>query len=216
MLRKVIYKISLKFLSKRIVKNPFDNRQRKNTLPLLFGFYIKKNNLIKNKVLLTMKRIKENFINIVLFEPEIPANTGNIGRLCVGLDIKLHLIEPLGFKLTAKEIKRAGMDYWKNLDIERYSSLDDFFGKTKSNNIGNISFYFASTKATKSYFDIKYCDGDYIIFGKESAGLPDVFHSFYKERGISIPMSGKIRSINLSNSCAIIAYEALRQLTMNN
>ena len=159
-----------------------------------------------------MKKIMKEFINIVLFEPEIPANTGNIGRLCVGLDIKLHLIEPLGFKLTAREIKRAGMDYWGDLNLERYSSLDDFFMKTKSNTVDSVNFYFASTKAQRSYLDIKYKKGDYIIFGKESAGLPNVFHTFYKERGISIPMSGKIRSINLSNSCAIIAYEALRQL----
>ena len=160
-----------------------------------------------------MKTIKKEFINIVLFEPEIPANTGNIGRLCVGLDIKLHLIEPLGFKLTAKEIKRAGMDYWKDLKLVRYSSLEDFFEQTKCSNPNLLNFYFASTKANKNYFDIKFSLGDYIIFGKESAGLPEVFHDKYKEQGVTIPMSKKIRSINLSNSCSIIAYEALRQLS---
>ncbi len=159
-----------------------------------------------------MKEIKKKFVNIVLFEPEIPANTGNIGRLCVGLDIKLHLIEPLGFKITAKEIKRAGMDYWNKLEFERYNSLNDFFDKTELLNNRSNNFYFASTKASKTYFDVKYEVGDYIIFGKESAGLPEVFHTKYSKQGVIIPMSRNIRSINLSNSCAIIAYEVYRQL----
>lgn len=150
-----------------------------------------------------------SFVNIVLFEPEIPANTGNIGRLCVGLNVRLHLIEPLGFKLTGKEIRRSGLDYWEHLDYTRYQSVDDFFEKN-----GDKNFYFASTKATKLYTDVTYKEGDFIIFGKESGGLPEIFHTKYKERGITIPMTGKIRSINLSNSVAIVAYEAFRQINL--
>lgn len=150
----------------------------------------------------------EHWINIVLFEPEIPANTGNIGRLCVGVRAKLHLIEPLGFSLDEKEVKRAGLDYWKDLKIQVYKSLDDFFEQNDA-----VNFYFASTKATQSYSDIKYEKNDYIIFGKETAGLPEKFHKEFKNRGITIPMSVLVRSINLSNSCAIVVYEAYRQLS---
>ncbi len=150
----------------------------------------------------------EHWINIVLFEPEIPANTGNIGRLCIGARAKLHLIEPLGFSLDEKEVKRAGLDYWKNLELQVYTSLDEFFEQNKK-----INFYFASTKATKSYTDVKYKENDYIFFGKETAGLPEKFHKKFKDRGMTIPMSNHIRSINLSNSCAIVLYEAYRQLS---
>ena len=147
-----------------------------------------------------------HWINIVLFEPEIPANTGNIGRLCVGMKAKLHLIEPLGFSLGEKEVRRAGLDYWKKLKFQVYTSLEDFFNKN-----GNINFYFASTKATKNYTEIRYKPNDYIFFGKESGGLPNFFHNEFKQQGFTIPMSELIRSINLSNSCAIVLYEAYRQ-----
>ena len=151
----------------------------------------------------------KKWLNIVLFEPEIPANTGNIGRLCVGLNIKLHLIEPLGFKMTSKTVKRAGLDYWEYLSYDKYSSLEDFFSKNE-----NINFYFASTKATKLYSEVEYKENDYIIFGRESAGLPEIFHTKYKEKGITLPMPGEVRSINLSNSCAVCAYEAYRQISL--
>ncbi|MBN2788794.1 MAG: tRNA (cytidine(34)-2'-O)-methyltransferase [Candidatus Delongbacteria bacterium] len=151
-----------------------------------------------------------HWLNIVLFEPEIPANTGNIGRLCVGLKAKLHLIEPLGFSLEQKEVKRAGLDYWKNLKLQVYSSLEDFLKVNK-----NISYYYASTKASKPYTAVKYQLNDYIFFGKESGGLPEIFHKYHSEKGITLPMSDQIRSINLSNSCAIILYEAFRQLSSN-
>ena len=150
--------------------------------------------------------MKNHFLNIVLYQPEIPSNTGNIGRLCVGLNSKLHLIEPIGFKITNKMLKRAGLDYWEKLDLEIYSSLEDFFEKN-----AEINFYFASTKAEKIYYDAEFGKGDYIVFGKETGGLPEVFHSEHKNRGLTIPMSEKIRSINLCNSVAVIMYEALRQ-----
>ena len=150
----------------------------------------------------------DHWINIVLFEPEIPANTGNIGRLCVGLKAKLHLIEPLGFSLDEKKVRRAGLDYWKNLELQVYRSLEDFFDKNQ-----NINFYFASTKATKSYTEVQYKQNDYIFFGKETAGLPEKFHNKFKDKGLTIPMSDLIRSINLSNSCAIVLYEVYRQLS---
>jgi len=150
--------------------------------------------------------MQNNFLNIVLYEPEIPYNTGNIGRLCVGLNSKLHLIEPLGFKITDKMLKRAGLDYWDKLDLEIYSSLESFFEKNK-----NINFYFASTKAERSFYKAEFKKGDFLIFGKETGGLPDKFHTAYKNRGLTIPMSDKIRSINLCNSVAIFMYEAHRQ-----
>ena len=150
----------------------------------------------------------DHWINIVLFEPEIPANTGNIGRLCVGLKVKLHLIEPLGFSLAEKDIRRAGLDYWEKLELQVYTSLQDFFEKNE-----NINFYFASTKATKNYTDVAFKTNDYIFFGKESAGLPKKFHNEFKDKGITIQMSDLIRSINLSNSCAVVLYEAYRQLS---
>jgi tRNA (cytidine/uridine-2'-O-)-methyltransferase len=149
----------------------------------------------------------KNFLNIVLFEPEIPYNTGNIGRLCVGLNSKLHLIEPLGFKITDKTVKRAGLDYWPKLDLSVYSSLDHFFAVNK-----NINLYFASTKAVQNHYDVKYRKGDFILFGKESGGLPQIIHERYGRTGIKIPMSESIRSINLCNSVAIIMYEAYRQI----
>ncbi len=145
-------------------------------------------------------------LNIVLFEPEIPYNTGNIARLCVGLNCRLHLIEPLGFKLTDKMVKRAALDYWDYLDYRVYSSLENFFMENSDKD-----FFFASTKAGTVYYDIKFRYGDFIFFGKESGGLPEIFHSLHNDKGILIPMTDKIRSLNLCNSAAVIMYEALRQ-----
>jgi tRNA (cytidine/uridine-2'-O-)-methyltransferase len=150
------------------------------------------------------------FLNIVLFEPEIPYNAGNIGRLCVGLDSRLHLIEPLGFKITDKMIKRAGLDYWDKLDLKIHTSWEAF-----CNSEGRPEFYFASTKAKRSFYDVKFAKGDFILFGKESAGLPEFFHNAHYDKGIKIPMSEDIRSINLCNSAAIIMYEAYRQIFGN-
>lgn len=145
-------------------------------------------------------------INIVLHEPEMPANTGNIGRTCVATGSVLHLIEPLGFRLNEKEIKRAGLDYWEKLDVRRYVNFEDFLER---NNYPVI--YMATTKSKQTYIDVTYEEGAYIMFGKESAGIPEELLLEYKETAIRIPMLPDIRSLNLSNSVAIVAYEALRQ-----
>lgn len=149
-------------------------------------------------------------MNIVLFEPEIPANTGNIGRTCVATGTRLHLIEPLGFRLTEKEIKRAGMDYWKDLDVTCYVDYEDFLRKNP-----DAVIYMATTKAKHNYTDVKYDDNAYIMFGKESAGIPEEILVENEEHCIRIPMLSSIRSLNLSNSVAIVLYEALRQGDFN-
>ncbi len=145
-------------------------------------------------------------LNIVLFEPEIPANTGNIGRTCVATGTRLHLIEPLGFRLNEKEIKRAGMDYWNQLDVTRYINYEDFLEKNPGAKI-----YMATTKGPNVYSDAKFEPDCYIMFGKESAGIPEEILLQNKENAIRIPMIGDTRSLNLSNSVAIVLYEALRQ-----
>lgn len=145
-------------------------------------------------------------INIVLLEPEIPANTGNIGRTCVAAGARLHLIEPLGFRLGEKEIKRAGLDYWDKLDVTIYSDFNDFLEKNPGAKI-----YMATTKAQHVYSDVQFEEDAYIMFGKESAGIPEEILLDYKDTAIRIPMIGDIRSLNLSNSVAIVLYEALRQ-----
>ena len=145
-------------------------------------------------------------LNIVLFEPEIPANTGNIGRTCVATGTKLHLIEPLGFRLNDKTVKRAGMDYWQHLDVTRYDDWEDFLEKNP-----HAKIYFATTKAKHVYTEVEYEPDAYIMFGKESAGIPEEILVKYPEQCIRIPMIGETRSLNLSNSVAIVLYEALRQ-----
>ncbi|NLL72267.1 MAG: tRNA (cytidine(34)-2'-O)-methyltransferase [Clostridiales bacterium] len=145
-------------------------------------------------------------MNIILLEPEIPANTGNIGRTCVATNTKLHLIEPMGFRLSEKHLKRAGMDYWKSVDLAVYDNYQDFLEKNN-----NPKIYMATTKAVKSYTEVKYESDCYIMFGKESAGIPEEILLSNKENCIRIPMVGDIRSLNLGNSAAIILYEALRQ-----
>lgn len=145
-------------------------------------------------------------LNIVLYEPEIPANTGNIGRTCVATGTRLHLIEPLGFRLDEKSLKRAGMDYWKDLDVTTYIDFNDFMEKNPGAKI-----YMATTKAPNVYTDVEYEPDCYIMFGKESAGIPEEILVEHKEDSIRIPMIGDIRSLNLGNSVAIVLYEALRQ-----
>ncbi len=145
-------------------------------------------------------------LNIVLHEPEIPANTGNIGRTCVAANARLHLIEPLGFRLNEKNLKRAGMDYWKDLDVTTYIDFNDFMEKNPGAKI-----YMATTKAHKVYTDVQYEPDCYIMFGKESAGIPEEILVNHEEDCIRIPMLGDIRSLNLGNSVAIVLYEALRQ-----
>ncbi len=145
-------------------------------------------------------------LNIVLLEPEIPSNTGNIGRTCVAIGASLHLIEPLGFHLSEKALKRAGMDYWQDLQVFRYLDYADFLNK----NPGARIFY-ATTKGAKVYTDAVYEDDCFIMFGKESAGIPETILQKNPETCIRIPMLDETRSLNLSNSVAVIAYEALRQ-----
>lgn len=145
-------------------------------------------------------------LNIVLYEPEIPANTGNIGRTCVATGTRLHLIEPLGFKLNEKSLKRAGMDYWKDLDVTTYIDYQDFLEKNP-----RAKIYMATTKAHKVYTEVDYESDCYIMFGKESAGIPEEILVEHEEDCMRIPMNGDIRSLNLGNSVAIVLYEALRQ-----
>ena len=145
-------------------------------------------------------------LNIVLFEPEIPANTGNIGRTCVATGTRLHLIEPLGFRLNEKSIKRAGMDYWEHLDVTRYINFEDFLEKNP-----NAKIYMATTKGQHVYTEVNYEPDCYIMFGKESAGIPEEILVKHPDNCIRIPMLSEIRSLNLSNSVAVVLYEALRQ-----
>jgi tRNA (cytidine/uridine-2'-O-)-methyltransferase len=145
-------------------------------------------------------------LNIILHEPEIPANTGNIGRTCVATGTKLHLIEPLGFLLNDKTVKRAGMDYWDKLEVYRYDDWNDFMEKNP-----NAKIYFATTKGKHVYSDVKYESDCFIMFGKESGGIPEEILVEHPDECIRIPMVGETRSLNLSNSVAIVLYEALRQ-----
>mgnify|MGYP003376598185 CR=1 FL=1 len=145
-------------------------------------------------------------LNIVLYEPEIPANTGNIGRTCVATGTRLHLIEPLGFRLDEKSIRRAGMDYWKDLDVVTYVNWQDFCGKKP-----DAKLYMATTKARHVYTEVSYEPDCYLVFGKESAGIPEEILKEHPDTSVRIPMIRETRSLNLSNSVAIVLYEALRQ-----
>lgn len=145
-------------------------------------------------------------MNIVLYEPEMPLNTGNIGRTCVATGTRLHLIEPLGFKLNEKAVRRAGLDYWDKLDVAVYCDFQEFLDKNPGAKI-----YMATTKAAKAYTDAAYEPGCYLMFGKESAGIPEEILVKNWENCVRIPMWGDIRSLNLANSVAVVLYEALRQ-----
>ena len=147
-------------------------------------------------------------LNIVLVEPQIPQNTGNIARTCAATGARLHLVEPMGFKVDDKKLKRAGLDYWHLLDITYYENLDDFFKKNENSN-----FYYFSTKAQNIYSDVEYPDNAYLVFGKETAGLPEELLFANPERCVRLPMidNSDARSLNLSNSVAIGTYEVLRQ-----
>ena len=155
-------------------------------------------------------------LNIVLHEPEIPANTGNIGRTCVATGSRLHLIEPLGFQIDEKAVRRAGLDYWKDLDVITYKNFEEFLErnpalKMDASGKSATARYMATTKARHMYTEVAYEQDCYIMFGKESAGIPEEILLDYEDTAIRIPMVGDIRSLNLSNSVAIVTYEALRQ-----
>lgn len=145
-------------------------------------------------------------MNIVLYEPEMPLNTGNIGRTCVATNTRLHLIEPLGFKLSDKAIRRAGLDYWEKLDMTVYCDFSEFLEKNPDARI-----YMATTKARKVYTEAAYEPDCYLMFGKESGGIPEELLLKNQENCVRIPMWGEIRSLNLANSVAVVLYEALRQ-----
>lgn len=145
-------------------------------------------------------------MDIVLYEPEMPANTGNIGRTCVATGTRLHLIEPLGFKINEKSLKRAGLDYWDKLDVTVYADFGDFLERNPG-----AKLYIATTKARKVYTDVQYEPDCYLMFGPESRGIPEELLVRFPETCVRIPMWGDIRSLNLSNSVAILLYEALRQ-----
>ncbi|NOZ12318.1 MAG: tRNA (uridine(34)/cytosine(34)/5-carboxymethylaminomethyluridine(34)-2'-O)-methyltransferase TrmL [Acidobacteria bacterium] len=151
--------------------------------------------------------MKQPLFHVVLVEPEIPQNTGNIGRLCVGSRCSLHLIKPLGFSLEDRYMKRAGLDYWKYLDWHLHDSFEAFMEKMHPER-----FYFFSKKAVKNYWDVSFQRGDALVFGKETLGLPESFIKNYPEQSLRIPMPGETRSINLSNSVAVAVYEGMRQL----
>lgn len=150
-------------------------------------------------------------LNIVLVEPEIPQNTGNIARTCAATGATLHLVEPLGFSIDEKHVKRAGLDYWQYLNLKTYKNLDEFLEINKDKKM-----FFATTKADKTYCDVCYEDDCFIVFGKETKGLPEELLYERMETAVRIPMINDARSLNLSNSVAIIAYEALRQLDFFN
>lgn len=145
-------------------------------------------------------------LNIVLVEPEIPQNTGNIARTCAATGARLHLVRPMGFEVDDKKLKRAGLDYWYLLDITYYENLQDFFEKNPDG-----KFYYFSTKAQKRHSDVSYPDDAYLVFGKETKGLPEELLMENKEACVRIPMIDDARSLNLSNSVAIAVYETLRQ-----
>lgn len=146
-------------------------------------------------------------LNIVLIEPEIPQNTGNIARTCAAIGAKLHLVHPLGFDISEKAVKRAGLDYWDKLEIVEYKNIKEFKEFAKDKNI-----YLLSTKAANVYTDVKYVDDSYLVFGPETRGIPEDYILDNFDKAVRIPMRNNIRSLNLSNSVAIVAYEAERQL----
>jgi tRNA (cytidine/uridine-2'-O-)-methyltransferase len=146
--------------------------------------------------------------HIVLHEPRIPGNVGTIGRLAFALNCTLHLIKPYGFgEITEKEVRRAGLDYWFDLDVREYGNIEEFWKK----NPLNERHFFATTKTKQLYFDMKFQKGDYFYFGREDAGLPEDLLSLHEKGCITIPMTNDARSLNIANSVSIVAYEALRQ-----
>ena len=145
-------------------------------------------------------------VDIILVEPEIPMNTGNIARTCACTGARLHLIKPLGFDISDKAVKRAGLDYWQYVDISVYENIEEFFAKN-----GDENLYLATTKAPRSYAEVDFSGDVKLMFGKETAGLPEALRAKYADGCIRIPMLGEVRSLNLANSVAILCYEALRQ-----
>lgn len=150
--------------------------------------------------------MEEYLLNIALIEPEIPQNTGNIARTCAATGARLHLVEPMGFKITDKQVKRAGLDYWDKLDITYYADIDDFFERNKG-----AEFFYFTTKAEQAHSDVSYPNNCFLVFGKETKGLPEELLKANHDRCVRLPMRGIIRSLNLANSVCAGVYEVLRQ-----
>lgn len=153
----------------------------------------------------------KNLLNICLVEPEIPNNTGNIGRTCVGLRSSLQLVGELGFDLSEKKLRRAGLDYWKDLNLKRFEEFADWELSIPDKS----RMFLFTTKAEKSFFDVDYKPGDYLVFGKETKGLSAEFRSKYPDQCVKLPMPGEVRSFNLANTVAVAAFEAFRQIQSN-
>ena len=149
-------------------------------------------------------------LNIVLVEPEIPPNTGNIGRLCLATGARLHLVKPLGFSLDDRALRRAGLDYWREVDVKLWDSLDEIFAAAKPEQ----RFHFLTTKVARAYWEARFEDGDFLVFGRETKGLPEPLLAARRDDCLTIPMSGSTRSLNLATAVGIVLYEAVRQLSL--
>jgi tRNA (cytidine/uridine-2'-O-)-methyltransferase len=145
--------------------------------------------------------------NIVLHEPRIPQNTGTIGRLCYATDCKLHLIKPYGFEITEKALRRAGLDYWKELEVYEYEDINDFWTKNPLND----RHFFATTKTEKTIFDVKFQENDFLYFGREDAGLPESIMDCLASNKVTLPMKNEARSLNIANAVSVVVYEGIRQ-----
>ena len=148
-------------------------------------------------------------LHVVLIEPEIPPNTGNVGRLCLGAGAHLHLVKPLGFSIDDRALKRAGLDYWKDVRVTVWESFADLQAAQSA----AARYFFLTTKTTRAYWDARFADGDFLVFGRETKGLPEPLLERNAERCVTIPMTGQIRSLNLATAVGIVLYEAVRQLT---
>jgi tRNA (cytidine/uridine-2'-O-)-methyltransferase len=149
-------------------------------------------------------------LNVVLVEPEIPPNTGNVGRLCLAVGARLHLVKPLGFTLDDKALRRAGLDYWSEVDVKLWDSLDQLFAAVPRES----RFFFLTTKSDRPYWNERFQDGDFLVFGRETKGLPEALIEARRESALTIPMPGSTRSLNLATSVGIVLYEAVRQIAI--
>ena len=181
-----------------------------------YSSYVTDGGADRNKADAPLCALDRIMMNVVLIEPEIPQNTGNIARTCAATSCTLHLVKPLGFSIDEKAVKRAGLDYWDKLTIKVYENLSDFYEQNKKNVEAGATMWYASTKASKVYTDVSYKEGDYLLFGKETKGIDEAILAANYDRTVRIPMWGEIRSLNLSNSVAIVLYEALRQVGFEN
>jgi tRNA (cytidine/uridine-2'-O-)-methyltransferase len=157
---------------------------------------------------LNQAALAKPFFNVVLVEPEIPNNTGNIGRTCVGANAHLHLVGPLGFEISDKQLKRAGLDYWQHLSWTQYPSWEELWAKVENPE----RVFLLSARSSKSYFDVKFEQGDWLVFGKETQGLPQGLLNQYADQTLLIPMFGPVRGFNLASSVAMVLYEGIRQI----